>query len=223
LGGSAGSGPGAGGGIGMGGSSCLGLAYNDELVDDMDDGSPSIPSVAGRSGLWSDSDDGAPGGIMFPDPAGPFTMTDTGDVCRKLAVYVHGSGFSLWGANVGVGLGNPYDASKYIGIAFWAKADAGTSAEVRVAFPDNDTSLAGGLCTSNPTGPTACGDHFGVRVTLYPHWSKYAVSFAEIRQDGWGRQTEKFDPATLYGILFQIPVDATFGLWIDDIMLAHQL
>jgi hypothetical protein len=126
--------------------------------------------------------------MMYPDPAGPFTMAETGDVCRKLAVHVRGSGFSLWGADVGFGLGDPYDASKYIGFVFWAKIDTGTVAVVRVAFPDKDSSLVGGICTPNSTGPSACGDHFGLRVSLTSTWRKYAISFAELSQDGWGFQ-----------------------------------
>ena len=93
--------------IGIDGNSCVGLASNEELIDDMNDGSRIIPKTNGRVGAWSDSDDGTPGGTMFPDPATPFTMTDTGDVCRKLAVYVKGGGFVDWGSSFSVGLGRP--------------------------------------------------------------------------------------------------------------------
>jgi len=64
--------------------------------------------------------------------------------------------------------------------------------------------------------------HFGLRVSLTSTWRKYAISFAELSQDGWGFQAKDFDSASLYGVLFQIPVDASFGLWIDDVMLAQQ-
>jgi hypothetical protein len=36
-------------------------------------------------------------------------------------------------------------------------------------------------------------------------------------QDGWGLQGKMFEPNSLYEVDFQIPVNATFGLWIDDV------
>jgi len=35
--------------------------------------------------------------------------------------------------------------------------------------------------------------------------------------DGWGHAGTAFDPASLYEVLFQINVNATFGIWIDDV------
>ncbi len=211
---------GGGGAAGSGGTtSCLGLAPNEELIDDMNDGDRFIPQVNGRAGAWADSDDGTPGATMFPDPAGPFTMTDTGDACRKYAAYVHGGPFVDQGAYFRFGLGSPYNASAYTGISFWAKIDSGTSSGLRIAFPDKDTQPDGGLCQANVTsGPTQCYDHYGKRITnIATGWAKYFVDFSSLSQDGWGRLGAGFDPATLYEVQFQIPVDAKFGIWIDDV------
>ena len=205
------------GAIETGGSTCPGLASNEEMIDDLNDGNRFIPSLSGRVGSWTDSDDGTPGGTMFPDPVNNFTPTDTGDTCRKYAAYVKGGGFSDWGADFWFGLGSPYNASKYTGISFWAKVDSGTSAVLHVAFPDKDTYPDGGICKTNVTGPTACFDHYGSRPTLTTDWKKYTVSFSQISQDGWGLQGTKFDPSSLYEVLFQIPVNATFSIWIDDV------
>ncbi len=211
---------GAGGNADSGadGSTCPGLASNEELIDDLNDGDRFIPSVNGRAGAWSDSHDDSPNAKMYPDPNTGFAPTDTGDPCRKYAAYVAGGGYVLWGANVWFGLGSPYDASKYKGISFWAKVDAGTSSVVRVAFPDKDTQPDGNICQPGvSTGPTACYDHYGYRVTLDSTWTKYTVMFSQLAQEGGGQAGTAFDPSSLYQVLFQIPVGANFGIWIDDV------
>ena len=199
-------------------TSCPGLALNEELIDDMNDGDRFIPQVNGRAGAWKDSNDGTPGSTMFPNPAGPFTMTNTGDVCRKYAVYTYGGPFVDTGATVGFGIGGPYDASKYDGISFWAKIDSG-SYGLRVAFPDKDTSPDGGLCQGSVAG-NQCYDHYGYRITnLTTSWTKYTVYFNSLSQDGWGRSGGGFDRATIFEVQFQIPKNGTFGVWIDDVAL----
>jgi|GEM_PF-1760859 len=207
----------SGGNSGAGGAACPGPAPNEDLIDNLDDGDRYILSGKGRVGSWTDSHDASPSGTMYPDPINLFTPTDTGDVCRQFAAHVKGGGFSDWGADLWFGLGSPYDASKYTGISFWARVDAGTTSVLRIAFPDKDTFPDGGICQTNVTGPTQCFDHYGARKTLGTTWQKYTVSFKEITQDGWGLQGSSFDPSSLYEVLFQIPVNATFSIWIDDV------
>ena len=207
-----------GGTIGTGGSTCPGLAANEELIDDLDDGDRFIPMVNGRSGAWTDSHDSSPSSKMFPDPNTGFVPSATGDACRKYAAYVYGTGYVIWGSDFWFGLGSPYNASKYTGITFWAKVDPGTSSVVRFAFPDKDTQPDGNICqTGISSGSTACYVHYGQRVTLSTTWTKYTLSFGSLSQEGWGHAGTAFDPASLYEVLFQIPVNATFGVWIDDV------
>ena len=210
-------GTGTAGSGGTAGTACPGLAPMEDLIDDMNDGDRFIPQVHGRAGAWSDSDDSTPGSTIFPDPVRSFTMTWTGDSCRQYAAYVYGGPFVIWGADFWFGLGSPYNAQTYGGISFWAKIDGGTSSVLRVAFPDKDTQPDGGLCQTNVTGPTQCFDHYGTRITLTTTWQKYTIPFYLLTQDGWGRQGGAFDPSTLYEVLFQIPVNAKFGVWIDDV------
>jgi hypothetical protein len=191
---------------------CPGLASNEELIDDLNDGDRFIPRVNGRVGAWTDYHDASPNGKMFPDPNTGFVPTDTGDVCRKFAAYVAGTGYVLTGSGFWFGLGSPYDASKYTGISFWAKIDAGTSPGVRVAFPDKDTQPEGNICQ-----PGTCYDHYGYRVTLTTTWTKYTVPFSLLKQGGWGHAGTAFDPSTLYQVAFDIDVNATFGIWVDDV------
>jgi hypothetical protein len=207
----------SGGTVGTGGSSCPGLGANEELIDDLDDGDRYILPAGGRVGSWTDSHDPSPAGTMFPDPVNAFTPTKTDNSCRKYVAYVKGSGFSDWGADFWFGLGSPYNASKYTGISFWAKVDSGTTSVLRVSFPDKDTFPDGGICQTNVTGPMQCFDHYGSRITLGTDWKKYTVTFSQVTQDGWGHLGTAFDPASLYEVLFEIPVNATFSIYIDDV------
>jgi hypothetical protein len=225
TGGTAGRG-GAGGGGGIvstggtaGTGGCLGLAPNEELIDDLNDGDRYIPSIKGRVGAWKANHDGSPNAKMYPD--GDFVPTQTGDACRKYAAYVYGGGYVDWGSDFLFGLGAPYDASKYTGITFWAKVDPGTLSVVRVTFPDKDTDPAGNLCSDTSTaGTNACYNHYGKRLTLSSTWMKYTVSFSDLTQGSWGRQAP-FDPATIYEVQFQIQAGSNFGIWVDDVAFTY--
>ena len=204
---------------GSGGTtSCPALAANEEMIDDMNDGDRFIPQVHGRAGAWDDADDGTPGSTMFPDPNKPFTMTDTGDVCRKYAAYVYGGPFVDGPPSFWFGIGGPYDASAFDGISFWAKIDSGTSTGLRVDFPDKDTMPDGALCSETDSS-NLCWNHYGKRLNLTTTWTKYSVDFSSLTQDGWGRKGTSFDRSTIYRVEFQLPENAKFGVWIDDVSL----
>ncbi len=193
---------------------------NEELIDDMDDGSAAIPTISGRRGAWSDLLIDTNGASIVPDPSVAFFVTDTGDICRKYAVYVHGmtSIDPGSGANFGFSLGSPYNASGYTGLSFWAKIDAGTDPPVRVTFPDGDTDPRGAVCQENTTDPTlTCWSHFGFRLVLTSTWTKYTIPFSSLTQDPWGYQAAAFDPTTLYSVTFAIGDTDTFGIWVDSV------
>ena len=208
---------GKGGAMSSGGSPCPGLASNEELIDDLNDGDRFIARVNGRLGAWKDGDDGTPGGTMYPDPAATFTPTDTGDACWKYAAYIKGTGFTDGGANLSFGLGAPYDASRYTGLSFWAKSDIPAGQTIHVLFPDKDTDPDGGVCKTVGLLPERCYDHYGATVPITPGWNHYTVAFKDLLQGGWGRQATAFDPSTLFEVSFQIPSNATFALWFDDV------
>ncbi len=208
---------------GTGGSTCPGLAGNEELIDDFSDGDRFLPKLNGRVGSWSVTHDDTPGGVMSPEPSAGFAPAQTGETCRGYAAYVKGYGFSDWGATLGVGLGSPYPAGAFVGISFLAKIDPGSKEVLRVAFPDKDTDPDGGLCRTNTTGPDACFDHYGKRVALTSQWTRHTIFFLELTQDGWGRQGATFDADSLYGIVFQVPEGAGFGLWLDDVAFVYHV
>jgi hypothetical protein len=188
-----------------------------DMIDDMNDGDRFILLGRGRSGAWSTSGDSTPGATMTPAPGGNFPMTETGDPCRKRAAYVQGFGFALNGASFSVGLGSPYNASAYRSLTFWAKVDPGTTPRLRVSLPDKDTHPDGGLCQFSGSGPNLCWDHYGLRVAFTTEWAQYTVPFSSLTQNGWGNLGTAFDPASIYQVTFEIPVNANFGIWIDDL------
>ncbi len=219
---SVGGSPVTGGSPSTGGSSACPsyLLPNEELIDDMDDGTAAIPQVNGRRGAWSDYLNDTSGAFMVPDPSVAFYVTDTGDICRKYAVYVYGqtSTDPGAGAQVGFSLGSPYNASAYTGLSFWAKIDANTGTPLRVTFPDGDTDPRGAVCQTNTTDPTlTCWDDWGLRLSLTATWTKYTVPFSSLTQDTWGYQAQQFDPKTLYSVQFEIGDTDTFGIWIDSV------
>ena len=193
---------------------------SEELIDDLDDGNATLPTTNNRRGAWSDSMIGTNGATMVPDPTVAFFVTDTGDVCRKFAVYVHGqtSVDPGSGATFGFSLGSPYDASAYTGLSFWARIDVGTNPPLRVAIPDEDTDPRGATCLTGGTDPNlSCWSHFGARFTINTTWTKYTVPFASFTQDPWGFQAAEFKPAAIFSVLFQIGENDTFGIWIDNV------
>jgi Carbohydrate binding domain (family 11). len=216
--------PGIGGSSGLAGASgtagapgavCLPPPPGLDTIDDMDDGDRFILPGRGRSGAWKTGGDGTPGATMSPAPGGNFTMTDTGDPCRELAAYVKGFGYALDGASFSVGLGSPYNASAYRNLTFWAKVDPGTTPRLRVSLPDKDTHPDGGICQWS--GQNLCWDHYGLRVAFTTAWAQYTIPFSSLTQNGWGNLGAAFDPASVYEVVFEIPVNANFGIWIDDL------
>jgi hypothetical protein len=186
---------------------CASLLPTEELIDDMDKGSQFIPSVHGRAGSWQVAHDTTPNVTMFP-PDGTFSMSNTNDPCRLLAVHV---------------LGAPYNASAYKGISFWAKVGPSSSPTVRVAFPDKDTDPAGGTCSTAPGAPAnGCFDHWGSQVPLSQSWTKVTVRFSNLTQAGWGNLVSQFDASTVFRIHWEIPAGATFDIWVDDLAFLTQ-
>ena len=130
---------------------------------------------------------------------------------------MYGGPFTVWGAGFGVGLGNPYNASGYYGISFWARSAVPLT--LQIAFPDKDTAVAGGLCDPGSTGSNGCYDHYSARRPIGAQWQKIDITYDELSQLGFGRRGKGFDPSTLFEIQFLIPRGAKFDVWVDDVAL----
>jgi hypothetical protein len=139
-----GEGNGGGGGTGGGNAGCP--ANMDDLISDFGSDN-SLHAADGRQGGWYTYGDDR--GMFTPASGFTVELLEGNPNCSGGgSLHVKGTGFSMWGAATGVdfkprpsdGDGGyadkmVYDASKYRGIAFWAKAAAPVSG-VQVSFPD---------------------------------------------------------------------------------------
>lgn len=228
-GGDTGGGGGAGGGGGGGAPQCdvLEVLPGEDLdlsmIDDMEDGDIDIPEGDGktpRSGAWFMFGDDTEGAILTPeDKAGLVQELPSprpeGDGESTMAVHTSGEGFADWGAGIGVNLLGEgyYDASEYRGLTFWGRAEEGTDGEVLVAFVDQQTHDAGGICDPE----VDCHDYFSLRVTLTPSWTQFKVPIECLRQGGWGREFEAVAIDRLWAIQFRFTKEQVFDVWIDDV------
>ena len=190
----------------------------DGLIDDCEDNNNQIATVAGRGGYWYTFVDEA-GTTIDPAPGGTYPMSEGGANGSGYAARMSGK-IAENGSPLYAGLGfnwidpkGQYDASKYGGIAFWAKKGPDKYGKIRIKIPDVDTDPDGGVCTE-------CFNDFGIDLELTDTWTEYVVTWDIAKQmPYWGKPNpEKIDPKTLYS--FQIQVNKAgqeYDIWIDDI------
>jgi hypothetical protein len=138
-----------------------------------------------------------------------------------------------WGANFQIeflspNMGAEVDASKWDGVAFWARLGPGPTHE-SIGITVGDAFTAGETYLDPDTNePTSCSDTalsdaakcdaYGVAVTLLPQWTFYRVSWEMLKQKGYGRPgpTSGLDTSRLR----RIQVQAATGDWdfyLDDL------
>lgn len=206
-----------------------------EPIDYMEDGDGSIEFTAGRGGVWFAFNDHT--STQEPDLyAESFAMSkiDPPRQGSRFAVHTSGSGFTKWGAGVGLDLRaqQPYDASGYAGISFWARRAPDIEFfELQLQVPDRATSPLGGQC-----GPGLCHDDFGdlipsdagavpephPRPHLSEDWTYFHYTWDEMQAQDWSEQSlrgvTRIDPSKIYGIRFQVENKYPgFDFWIDDL------
>jgi hypothetical protein len=220
--------------------SCIRIA-DDLIADFTSDGGLSL--VDGRSGgfyVYGDAN-----GAFDPPPADPdagisypIDTTTGNDHCSGPgSFHVKASGFSLWGAALAADFvpkqgdfKGTYDASKYKGVSFWAKAAAPLNG-VLVSFPDIYTSHEvdpAALAALDPTLTQTCvynafatnncspylvkfGDaqfsKYGT-VQLNTTWQRFDVFFADTQQDkynaGYHTVANQIDLQHLVGMAIQV-------------------
>jgi hypothetical protein len=191
------------------------------MIDDMEDGDATICASQGRVGTWYTAGDGTSTDLS-PASSAPFAPSRIpgGRGTSQLAARFSGSGFTEWGALMGLGLssvgaGNvPYNASATGGIRFWLKNDV----PVTVELPTPGTVLpaSGGRCLDTAVQHN-CGNHFSVRIeTTSSDWVEYSVPYASLAQlqpNG----TAVFNTSELLEIQFLAGPGAPFDVWVDDI------
>jgi hypothetical protein len=205
-------GPPAGGAVGTGGATICTpnkATGSNPLIDDMADGDNGIIPQDGRTGGW----------YTYSDNTGTVTpATPSSDM-----MCASGSGFSNWGAGLGVNLDAvlaeicTYDASIYSGIRFTIKGSI-TDGKMRFIIQTADTAdaLSGGTCVSTRTPNSNCNDAYGVDLigqsaggvtcqSTSLSWPcgpatgtagpvTVTVPFSYMSQEGWGQLFPTFNP-----------------------------
>ena len=196
------------------------------LIDDGEDGNNQSSPVADRGGYWYTFRD-KKGTTIDPiagEDGGTFAMTESqGHGGSKFGACYRGKvgvGAPLF-AGMGVNFVDPkaaYDASKYAGIAFWAKKGENSTPKVRLKVPDGNTDPDGAVCTE-------CFNDFGGDLSLTTEWKLYVYPWKAMKQmPGWGNPRKPhITPSKVYGIQFQVNVpSANYDIYIDDLKFICQ-
>lgn len=209
---------GAGGSMAMDCPMVAGAA-DQTLLDNFEDGDAGLPMVGGRRGGWYLANDGT--GMQMPMLGAnmPPNPTTPGAMMTSYAMRTSGSGFTVWGASVGLVLlfgppGRapcPYDLSNYRGLRLFVRGTIADSV-LRVQIPTVDTHqpAQGGTCMDS------CGDHYGKEVMVTPSWGQVNVDFNQMTQQGHGREFP-FDLSKALNIEFAVHPNGNFDFWIDQI------
>ena len=197
------------------------VAEGDPLIDDLEDGDNVIAETDGRRGYWFTFHDRSEDAEQYPADA--FEPTPGGRAGSSYAAHTTGSGYSLWGAGMGLslnaqdGLTCGYDASACRGISFWAKSDstAPDTVRLRIATEETTPQRTGGSCGA--PYETWCHNDFGVAVTLSADWKQYRFDWDELSQEGgWGLMTG-FNPTRIVLLQWQVSSNVSFDFWVDEI------
>jgi len=230
-------GSGGGGGGGSTGAGCPTDAT--ALISDFTT-STGIEPLDGRSGGWYFYGDSA-GSWEPATTAGASIPPDmTMGACSPAgSLHMKGTDFSMWGAGMGTnfkdpvgGVKQPYDASKYTGILFRAKAAMSVS-HMQVKFIDvnTDPEVASPKCMNLSNGnPENCSPYLVKDLTIPPDWKEFKIAFADAIQDpyntGYVPTPDEAAKSMLTGVQIQINAnyDASgtaspnnFDIWVDDV------
>lgn len=200
-----------------------------DLIDDMEAGTGQILTVHGRVGSWFSYDDMS--GMQLPAPGGaclPELFGGGGAPGSTRAMHTTGTQFTSWGAGIGFDLNHPgaaprqpYDASQFAGIVFWARSLHPLPVpplQVRILEPATVPLSEGGTCEA-PDGGLACGDSHSTSVVLTGEWKLYQLDFSSFKQVGWGVKVQppELDPSALLAVQLAVESTPDFDYWIDDV------
>lgn len=218
-GGSSGSGNGNGGTAGSGTTEPP-KNYTYELIDDFEDGDAMGVVTDTRNPTWFLFYDETPDGVISPDPIEGTPIPKEDADARpdsNMALFISSTGFTDWGSGVGVDFVNPkepYDASEYAGIRFFAKATSEYKI-VRLNVSQVATDASQNVCEK-------CDDHYGVQLVLTDEWKEYKILFSKLTQERWGDKVP-LELDKLLSIMFLVKKNTSVDFWIDDISLMKEV
>jgi len=195
----------------------------------MADGDLNILTQDGRSGGW----------YTYADNTGTVSLVSS----NPGAMCAIGSGFTNWGAGLGVSLNSAgtqlctYDGSIYSGVRFSIQGTI-TSGMVRLSVQTADiaNTSAGGTCISTSTTTNNCDDVYGADLlpgatggvdcasgttswTCGPVTSSstgpliVSIPFSYMSQQGWGRSFPIFDRTKILGLQWQFKTCTETGCY----------
>jgi len=184
-------------------------------IEDAEDGDGQIQTIERRGGyLYTYTDEKG----STVQPAGEDVRPAEGGA-NGSAHALHMQGTITPGEDPYAGMGfsfvdpkAPYDASKYAGIAFLAKAAQGSARRVRFKLSDVNTDPSGKVCKD-------CYNDFGVDLELTNEWTRYALPFGALTQEpDWGDpRPPAVEPAKLIGVGWQVSTPGAYDIWVDDV------
>jgi hypothetical protein len=195
----------------------LWYTYNDASLNAVQEPSLGFPMYRVLRDDGSQASDVPPPRPCGGGPEAPFFASETSDECRFVA-RTWGTGQRGWGAGMGLDLNgeagqkNPFDASGFAGIGFYAYGDVRNNflrvnvQDVRTTPESAEAADRAGIprCTDEPTA--RCNDHFGTAVQVTPSWRWIEIPFACMSTGNWGFPggAAPFLPSGVVGIQFQI-------------------
>jgi hypothetical protein len=213
-----GSAAGAAAGTGGGGERCLDVPAGtiEPLIDDFEDGDGAIRRVAQREGFWVVTDDGTSG---TRTPAAGFETTPGGPGGSLMSARLQASGYTSYGASIGVGLQHvegglrcPVNASDYRGIRFDARGPGVIN--VILDVPGTVPFEYGGSCDPESE---SCWDGHVTQVVLSDGFRRYELEWSSFAQTGWGKVVA-FDSATILGLAFAVaPANLPIDFEVDNV------
>jgi hypothetical protein len=223
---------------------CISIA--DDLIADFKTDNGLNPADGRQGGFYVYGDHSLAGSFDPPlvaDQSYPTDTTTGNPECSGPgSFHTKATGWGVWGSALGTdfkpkdaaGFKGSYDASKYKGISFWAKASAPiprVEVSVKDIYTDADATFAGfdtadaGLsqCVYAPDPASQCSPYlvkFGVEPMNFPAyqnyqidttWKRFDVFFADTKQDqyvkGLHTAADKVDVAHLTGMSIQANAD----------------
>jgi endoglucanase len=187
----------------------------DAIIEDAENGDDQIVVVEGRGGyIYTYADEL---GTSIEPAADAFQPGWPGAHKSRSAIHIKGK-LAQGEAYAGFGFAlseptGPYDASKYKGVSFLAKAGEGSTTSVRFKIPDGNTDPGAGVCTE-------CFNDFGIDFAVTTEWTRYTVLFSDLKQeDGWGAPNPPgLDTKGIRGMQWQTSAAGKdYDLWVDDV------
>ncbi len=183
----------------------------DDAIDTFEDGDLLL-SAGDRVGNWYPFGDGT-GTVSVA-----ISAVDRGPYSTR-TLQTTGTNFTSWGSGVGVDMYNPggsqatkepYDASAFTGVTFWARAAIAVT--VTVVFPDRHTDAAGMFCTT-------CDHHYFKPVSVGTTWERFIIPFSTLVLETGGvpLPPDGFDASGLVAVQFRMASGISYELWIDDV------